>query len=199
MALVSTSDGRWGVLRNGRLRVQGQDRTFIDIAQSDNGRIFANTFSSLYRLNRSGESKFIGSFGASGMNSLGFDANGRLFGASDNGGFYQINQRTGEARLLFTTQGFASSGDLVFDPAKNRFFLTARRSGTDVLLSIRRNGSFSLVGDVGYSNVFGLALDGRNLFGYTAQNQEILINKNTGVGRFRQNVRGTIGQIYGAT
>ncbi|TVQ16093.1 MAG: hypothetical protein EA367_21035 [Leptolyngbya sp. DLM2.Bin15] len=133
------------------------------------------------------------------MNSLGFDANGRLFGAADNGGFYQINKRTGEAKLLFTTSGFASSGDLVFDPAKNRFFLTAKTSGTDVLLSIKRNGTFSLVGDVGYSNVFGLALDGKKLFGYTPQNQEILINKNTGSGTFKQTIRLGAGQIYGAT
>lgn len=201
MTLLSTSDGRWGVLKGNSLSVRGRGVTFTDIAESKDGKLFANTFSELYKLKRSGQSKLVGSLGLFGINALEFDSKGRLFGAAQSGGFYRINQRTGEATLISQSSNFTSTGDLAYDASQNRFFATSREFGasSDSLFSISTKGKFTLVGDIGFSNVFGLTLNGDNLLGYTAQNQEIVVNQRNGSGTFKRNIKAGSGAIYGAT
>lgn len=199
MTLISASNGQWGFLKGNTLQVRGTGRTFLDIAQSKDGKIFAVTGSSLYRLSRSGQSSFVGSLGVDSMNALGFDAKGNLFGAAGQG-FYRINQGTGRATLVRQIPGFSSSGDIAFDASRKQFFATSRSLGSlsDVLVSITPKGKARRVGNIGFRDVYGLRFDRGTMVGYTVRNQEISINLVSGAGRFRRIVRVGGSATYGA-
>ncbi|MFM6155404.1 MAG: FG-GAP repeat domain-containing protein, partial [Sphaerospermopsis kisseleviana] len=76
-------------------------------------------------------------------------------------------------------------------------------SGSDFLYSIQLSSSLSTVtrvtqiGNIGYSNVWGLAFEGSTLHGYTSSNQDIIINTSSGAGSFNKNINGLVGEAIG--
>jgi hypothetical protein len=178
--------------------------SITDVAVDSDGTIFAISFNQLYRINRSnGTALLIGTLGASSFNALEFSTDGRLWGISESS-LYQINPRTAQTTFIFNL-GFTSSGDLAFDGLNNRFFAVGENSfsGNDFLYSIQLSSSSNTVtgvaqiGNIGYSDVWGLALVGRTLYGYTSSRQEIVINTSTGVGSFSKNLNGLVGDDVG--
>ncbi|MFM6138998.1 MAG: hypothetical protein ACKPCP_33495, partial [Sphaerospermopsis kisseleviana] len=178
--------------------------TLTDIAVDRNGQIYANSFSRLYRVNRStGTVSLVGNLGGTSFNALEFSIDGKLWGINDNL-LYQINPINAEITFAFNL-GFTSSGDLVFDAINNRFYATGRPSlsGSDFLYSIQLSSSLSTVtrvtqiGNIGYSNVWGLAFEGSTLHGYTSSNQDIIINTSSGAGSFNKNINGLVGEAIG--
>lgn len=71
--------------------------------------------------------------------------------------------------------------------------------GGDYLISISLDGKAEQIGQIGFSEVFGLTFNSGELRGYTANNQEIAINSVSGAGTFVQNVTGINSSIFGAT
>jgi hypothetical protein len=67
------------------------------------------------------------------------------------------------------------------------------------LYSIGLSGDATLIGDVGFDSIWGLAIANNVLYGYTSNRLQIIIDPTTGKGTFDRLVTGTIGQIYGAT
>jgi Bacterial pre-peptidase C-terminal domain len=176
--------------------------SYNDIASAPNGDLFGVSFNSLYKVDPvTGTSSRVGSLGTSTkMESLAFTSSGNLY-AAGNSEFYSINTETGAASLVANIPGFDSSGDLLYDDASGRFLATsdAPYPTKDFLYSIGINGDATLVGNVGFYDVWGLAIANGTLYGYTSNRLQIIINPTTGVGTFDRAVTGTASQIYGAT
>jgi len=198
-SLVSTSTGQVGTVdqATGAFTQVASGPAFTDIALSNTGNLFGITFTQLFSINQSsGTSSLIGNLGAS-MNGLGFSTSNELYGTGGSG-FYKVNTTIGAASLVVNISGFLSSGDIVFDPLNNRFLATSLGSGSDSLFSIALNGAASKIGNIGFSNVYGLFFDNGTLFGYTADRKQLTIDLATGAGTFNKNVTGVTGEIYGA-
>jgi hypothetical protein len=173
---------------------------YTDIASSPSGDLFGVSSDSLYQVDpATGGSSRVGSLGTFvNMNSLAFTPSNNLYAAGGSG-FYSINTATGAASLVANIPGFNSSGDLLYDDASGRFFATSNSAAKDSLYSIGLNGDATLIGNVGFDNVWGLAIANGTLYGYTSNRLQIIINPTTGVGTFDRAVTGTVNQIYGAT
>ncbi|MFM8009119.1 MAG: hypothetical protein ACKO86_30340, partial [Dolichospermum sp.] len=94
--------------------------------------------------------------------------------------FYTINKTTGAATLQATLPGVSSSGDIVWNGTG--FYETSLSGTGDILYSVSTAGVVTSIGSTGFNNIYGLAYDGQNLLGYTANNQQIQINTTTGAG-----------------
>jgi hypothetical protein len=179
--------------------------TLTDIATSPDGRIFGISFSSLYNIDSvTGDLSKIGDFVTdNGMNSLEFSSNGELYGSSNssNSDLYKINLETGRASSISSEDNtnFISSGDLAFIPSRNHFFASSRSTDNsgDILYSLGLDGTSKKIGNIGFSNVWGLNFENGNLFGYTDQKQ-IIINMDTGAATFDKDILVT-GKIMGAS
>jgi hypothetical protein len=176
--------------------------SYNDIAFAPNGDLFGVSFNSLYKVDpATGTSSRVGSLGTSTkMESLAFTSSGNLY-AAGNSEFYLINTATGAASLVANIPGFDSSGDLLYDDVSGRFLATSDAPFPikDSLYSIGLNGDATVIGNVGFDSVWGLAIANGTLYGYTSNRLQIIINPTTGVGTFDRVVTGTANQIYGAT
>ncbi|NJR40962.1 MAG: hypothetical protein HC781_21635 [Leptolyngbyaceae cyanobacterium CSU_1_4] len=176
--------------------------SYNDIASAPNGGLFGVSSNSLYQIDpATGASSLIGSLGASvKIESLGFTSSGNLYAAGSSG-FYSINTATGAASFVANIPGFDSSGDLLYDDASGRFLATsdAPFPTKDFLYSIGLGGDATVIGNIGFHSVWGLAIANGTVYGYTSNRLQIIIDPTTGIGKFDRTVTGTVNQIYGAT
>lgn len=154
-----------------------------DIAFSPSGSLFGVTFTDLYRIDpNTGASTLIGSLGVNDSNALEFDLNGTLFMASFGSTLLRTVDTTTGATTVVGDMGVSSSGDLAFDPSSGKLFLSAR-SFQDVLYLIEPSTAAStMVGDIGFVNVYGMDFYGNTLFGLTIGGYLISINTTSGAG-----------------
>jgi hypothetical protein len=149
-----------------------------DIAFDPNGNLWGITFGSLYKIDKTtAASTLIGNLGTS-ANSLVFDSSGVLYTA--NSSLYTVDTSTGATSLVGNGgDSYSSSGDLAF--IGGELFLSS--SGGDNLVKINTaDGSGSLIGNIGFSAVFGLASpNGTDLFGLAGSNV-LSIDPTTGSG-----------------
>ncbi|MCU0523237.1 MAG: lactonase family protein [Elainella sp. Prado103] len=202
LTFLSTSNAEVGWLdrATGVLTPLNTTSVLTDIARSNQGELFGITSNRLNRVDSTtGAITEIGSLNTFGMNGLAFSPTGALYGTG-NSGFYSINAQTGAATLVANIPGFLSSGDLVFDPVRNRFLASSKQgTGTDQLYGINLDGTSSLIGNIGFSNVFGLSEVNGTFYGYTVGRQQIRIDPVTGQGTFDRSITGTSNAIYGAS
>lgn len=194
---VSTSSGQIGEVNDvtGEYSSLISSPAFTDIALSPEGDLWGVTFSSVYSVDlESGVSKVIGSPGGS-LNALGFTDDGQLYAIGGNR-FYSLNTTTGNKSLVSSIERFSSSGDIVFDAARNLFWATSQG---DSLWSITLDGIATRKGNIGHYGVYGLSFgDDNTLFGYTSRGLQLALNLNTGSGSVVQTVSGLRGSIWGA-
>lgn len=196
LSLISTSTGQIGTIdtSTGVFTEVAAGPGFADIALSNEGNLFGVDHSNLYRIDlNSGISTLIGHSGY--MGGLGFSANNVLYGVSD--GLYKIDTVTGNSSLVADLPGSIGVGDIVFDPANNRFLATPADSPNQ-LYSIDLTGAVTEIGDMGFANVWGLFFHNGTLFGYTGDRKQITIDLATGAGTFDKTVTGTNGDLWGA-
>lgn len=159
--------------------VSSTTRTFLDIAFDSNGDLFGVSFGgALHRIDPStGSSSAIGDLGV-GLNSLVFGFDGSLWSAGPNA-LYRVNTDTGAAEMAVDLTPFDSAGDLAFDSSGNLLLVTLQ--GKLIRIDTEAQ-SFDIVGDLGFSDVFGLARapDG-TMFGITSGNLLLGVDTNTGV------------------
>jgi Bacterial pre-peptidase C-terminal domain len=183
--------------------VSKSSASYNDIASAPNSDLFGVSSIALYKVDpTTGISSRIGSLGTSiNMDSLAFASSGGLYAAGGSE-FYSINTATGAATLIANIPGFESSGDLIYDVTSDRFLATSKNDSVDFandrLYSIGLNGDAILIGDVGFPDVWGMAIANGILYGYTSNRRQIIINPTTGMGTFDRLVTGTTNQIYGA-
>jgi uncharacterized repeat protein (TIGR01451 family) len=205
-SIIGTLDGKIGTVdatSGNFVQIATSNLDFYDIALSNSGQLFGITFSNLYKIDpNSGSASFIGNFGLGssvGLNALEF-ANNTLYAAADGANLYTINVNTGTANLVANLGSqFDSSGDLAFDAANNRFFATSTGTTSDSLFSISLTGQATKIGDIGFTNVFGLSFENGNLIGFTEDKKRITINSTTGTGTFDKNLTSVSGLIEGAS
>lgn len=204
--ILALSDGRVGsVAQDGSFTGTDVGRTFLDIARDDSGTLWGVNSSSLYRINfQKNRAEFVGLLGAgNNLDALDFDNNNNLIATDDDGAIYRINLQTGAAEGIaqIADPRFDSSGDIVFDTASNRFFATSEGTelrGGDVLYSFDLSGAFTRIGDIGFPQVFGLAIHGSELYGYTRSGSELAVNTTTGTGMFLRSIDLGASLIYGS-
>ena len=174
--------------------------TMTDIAFDQSGNLYGISFNSLYSINSSTAAiSLIGnhSLGNTGTkNSLVFDAAGTLYAA--NSALYTLNTLSGASTLVGNGgYSYNSSGDLAF--VNNNLYLSSS-SSTDKLVNINAGtGVGTLVGDIGYSAVYGLATD-NNVDLYGLSGFDVLgINTSTGAGSALVNYSGQgLGVAFGS-
>jgi hypothetical protein len=118
-----------------------------------------------------------------GGNALAFSPDGDLYGMSGTR-IYRFDQETGAAtELPVSIAPYRSSGDLTFDSDGNLYGTGIGADGTDYLLRIDvARSSFTVVGRIGFSSVFGLYFSRGYLYGVTTSGSIIAINRATGEG-----------------
>lgn len=165
---------------------------WYDIAFADNGKLYGSDSYSLYLIDpASGQSNVIGSFGTF-INGMTFV--GDTLYASGNTGLYTINLTSGFAQLVGSTS-YASSGDLQW--FHGALYLSATATPGDKLLRVDPvSGHATLVGDIGFPWVYGLAATSSELLGLTATGDLLEIDANTGSGT---RLGGAGGLVYGAS
>jgi hypothetical protein len=145
-------------LNNGAVTVIGDmDVPMTDIAFDTQGRLFGVTIeSALFRIDPGNAiATIVGELGVSGINSLVFGADGRLFAAGDR--LYTLNPATGQASVVGNGgTPYLSSGDLAF--VNGALYLSSGGADGDMLLRLNTGtGAATLVGPIGIGDVFGMA------------------------------------------
>lgn len=164
--------------------------TIYDIALNPtSGLLYGVSLHSLYSIDKSnGEVSIISSHLSGSVNGLAFNGAGRLYGSSSRGDLFTLDHTTGIASLVGHT-GFNSSGDLAFDTNDNLFMsadVGVNRS--DLLISVNPNtGAGTLIGDIGFDNVYGLSFSDSILYGFTEARETIMINTISGAGSLLAN------------
>lgn len=177
------------------LRLGETARVITDIAFVPEGTLYGITFTTLVRIHpATGSTTVIGSLGVSGANALAADANGRLFGASEQGTFFEIDRGTGRARVIGSYgNGLRSAGDLAFS-ATGTLYGVADGASADRLIRVDpANGGAVVIGSIGFPSVYGLAFgpDGRlwgSAFGDSNTALLIAIDLTTGAGSAIANI-----------
>jgi len=150
-----------------------------DIAFDPDGNLYAITRVDFYSVNKTtAEMTYIGER-SDATNSLVFGSDGTLYTASNS--LYTIDISTGQATEIGRGgYPYTSSGDLAFVDGN---LLLSDLEGDDSLVNINTSsGVGSLIGDIGFGSVWGLASpNGIDLFGVDGY-EVISINPTTGVG-----------------
>ncbi len=156
--------------------------TQFDIAFNPFGQLYGVTGgSSLYSINAgNAASSLIGSLGGGVfVNGLEFSAAGVLFGSGNNT-LYTINTVSGAATSVGSIGGgFTSGGDLAFASDGSLFMTT---TGNQLVKVNPGTGAGSLVGGIGFANVYGIDFIGSTLFGTTLGGDLLTIDTATGAG-----------------
>ena len=152
-----------------------------------------------------------GPIGRRDVYSLEFDSDGTLFFATfapfAGGELGTVNIVTAEPALVGII-GFNNGGDLAFAPDGRLFMnetppsglmLDPNRSRPNRLIEIDpSNGRGTLLGSIGFRNVFGMDFVGDTLFGHTLQGELISIDTATGAGTLVANTSPMVAG-YGAS
>ena len=184
---VHDSRGTLGRIRvsDGLVDIIGEmDVVMTDIAFSPDGLLFGLSDQALYQIDLvTADVEFIGDHGILAGNALVFASDGTLYGA---GGFvdglFEMNLQTGEGTEI-ASMGHNSAGDLVF--FEDQLYL-ASTADQLVLVDLSAVGSGAdigtVVGDIGFSEVFGLATASDGIMYGTADTEVFSVNVVTGAG-----------------
>lgn len=152
-----------------------------DIAFSGT-QLFGITFSSLLRISpTSGAGTVLGSVGYN-VNALAAALDGTLYAATTYGQLIRIDKVTGRGTLIgYMSSGFVSTGDLAF--LNGKLYSTVTKSNIQYLVTLNTStGAATVVGMIGYSNVYGLTVKDGTLYGGTVGGSLLRINTTTGAG-----------------
>lgn len=150
------------------------------------GQLYGVEFENLIKIDAdTADSVKVGSLGLSGANAL-VAYEGLLYTATTSGEVATVNEQTGEAEIIGNLgEGARSSGDLIVHDGK--LLVTVKRSDlqSDGLAEVDpETGSATLIDEIGFDNVYGLATLRGQLLGLTEQGDYLLINGDTGGGTF---------------
>jgi len=160
------------------------------------------TFGTLYRIDpNTGAGSAIGT-GPDNLflNALAFGPTGTLY-AAGGGNFGILSTSTGLATIVggssWPLSGYACSGDIEFDKTGKLYLISSNLFHSDQLFSINpTTGEGTLIGDIGFENVYGLAYLNGTMYGFTLGGQVITINLTTGAGN---SIASYSPGFYGAT
>ena len=160
------------------------DYEITDIAFLDD-TLYAITFSDLIEFDLDNSRTYPPIYtGFMSMNALvGF--NGSLF-VSSNGDFAKLNPKTGVRQVIsLLPDGFSTSGDLAVNDNEEIIWATVKSPvlENDYLMEIEPNtGKSQIVGNIGFTNVWGLEYYRNQLIGFTQAGEQLIIDPSTGLG-----------------
>ncbi len=164
---LDLSTGQPQVQRIGNFGTQ-----ITDIAQTDDGRLFGVSFSSLFHIDlQTGRAQLVGRLGTNHANGLAASGR-RLVASGTDGALYAIDIASGRSQGVGRFgRGVVSSGDLCFSSG-GVLYMTAPVGGQtgsiDQLVRLDpSSGVASPIGSTGQRRVYGMACAGQNLFGLT--------------------------------
>jgi len=208
LVTIVSLDGQIGEFEpsNGTFdQIGNSSLTLTDVAIDNNGNVFVTTFGELYRFNENTGFSEVGNLNPSSFNGLVFAGDTLIGSVYDSSKLYEIDPSIGETSVITDIDSGNSGGDLAFSQSNNQLFFSTRGTPSDSLVTLEFDPTSGTiieateVGEIGFSNVFGLTFNDGTLRGFTKNNQEILINPQTGAGTFNQNIPGIIGDLGGAT
>ncbi|MFZ3138110.1 MAG: C10 family peptidase [Thermodesulfovibrionales bacterium] len=150
--------------------------------------LYGITFSYFLNINpNTATGNIIGYTGYSNLNALAVSSNGIIYAAETTGTFVRINPTSGQAIFIGNYgDGLSSGGDLAFSLNKT-LYASVKRSGYDNswLATVNLStGKASLIGDMGYKDVYGLSFKDGTLYGVTQDGKLIKINTSIGTGTY---------------
>jgi hypothetical protein len=168
----------------------GAGDSITDIAVTPAGELYGISFSALYRVDKNtGLATYVAALSGSSNNGLTFLPSGALLAASGAGDVASINPSTGGTTFVGNFgNGLSSSGDLVAVGPVMYGISSTGAGGTDaatnnVLLRVDvATGVATIVGPIGYGQVWGLAFVGARVIGFNTSGQIIEIDPQTGAG-----------------
>ncbi len=146
-----------------------------------NGNLYGTDFRRIYSIGNDGSTSRITSNFDHGINSLTAYRGNLYAGSYTSRNLYSINPETGSVSTIGKSN-WGTHGDLAFDTSGN-LYGTVMKSGTthSYLASYDlATGSSSLIGDIGYNNVFGLTFADGKLVGVTDRGKVLDIDIATG-------------------
>jgi hypothetical protein len=187
-AITSSSDSALYRLEPGShvVTLEGRTGAALTDITFQGQTLYAISFTDLYRLDAgTGASHLIGSLGLGTASALVTQpGTNTLYGADLNGNFFKINALTGHATIIGPFgNNLRSAGDLTF--ANGRLYATVRKSGspTSFLATVDMStGAATIIGNTGYSKVWGLVTGTGALFGATDGGEFVAISPITGQG-----------------
>jgi streptogramin lyase len=152
----------------------------FDIAFSPSGQLYGlDAGTALYQIDpNTAAATYVGATGAF-INGLDFRATGVLYGTGQDS-LYTIDTTTGFATLVGSNGGlYQSAGDIAFAPDDSLFMTT----DTNLLVQLNPlTGAATLIGAIGFTDVYGIDFIGNALFAITSGGQLLTVNTTTGAG-----------------
>ncbi|HVP41871.1 MAG TPA: PEP-CTERM sorting domain-containing protein [Terriglobales bacterium] len=164
---------------------------WYDIAFAPDGRLYGSDAYNLYRIDpASGHATLVGAFGRfiNGMTFVG----DTLYGSGDTK-LYTINLSSGQAQWVGNTD-YMSSGDLQW--FQGALYMTGSIPSDQLIRVNVLTGRGSLVGNVGFGQVYGLAATSSQLLGLTTDGDLLVLDPQTGTGTRMGSIGGS---VYGAS
>lgn len=151
-----------------------------DIAFDRDENLWGISFTNLYRIDKTtAATTLVGSTGVPGANALVFGPTGTLYAAGSDARLYSLNTATGAGTNLGTI-GFASAGDLAFNGGE--LYLSEIGASRLVQIALGPTVSGTVVGSIGFANVYGLATAENSVLYGTTGTRVIAVNTLTGAG-----------------
>lgn len=159
-----------------------------DIAFSPTGVLYGLSFTNFYIINAATAAiELIGPHSIPDGNALVFDRSGTLYAAGALDRFlYTVNPVSGAATKI-GSDGFGSAGDLAFNGGK--LFLSSSENDL-VDINLAGGASGTIVGPLGFTNVFGLATGSDGVLYGVSGTRIFSVNTTTGAGTLLRNYFG---------
>ena len=164
--------------------------SMTDIAIDRFGRMIGVSFTRVYQVDEeTGNCIFLSDLLSSGFNGLSFvpspvdPTHEILIGADQLGDVYQVDPATGVSTWVGNYgNGYSSSGDIVSVLGAGTFATVTDGIGNDFLARIDPANGYAatLVGNTGYDSIWGLGYWRNKVYGFSANNEFLVIDVNTG-------------------
>ena len=167
------------------------DEEMTDIAIDAHGKMLGVSFRNVYEIdNQTAECHFLTELSGrfNGLSFVEGVVEGEavsLVGTTLDGEWFTLDQTTGEGALVGNFgNGMTSSGDVVFVRDAGAFAIVKHPDfETDVLVSVDpTSGEATVIGDTGFSDIWGVGYWAGRIYGFTRAGEFILIDAETGAG-----------------
>lgn len=197
-ALASAPDGLYEVkVPSGATRLIGTTSPALtDLALAPDRAVYAVSSTGFFRVDSSNAAMTLLGPVQGALNALDVSPEGTLYGAGD-ATVYEVDPATGAATPFAAfPPSLTSSGDLAF--FQGRLLATAKGAfASDALVEFdRKTTAARILGDTGYTCIYGLAAFGPTLYGLTCNGYIVTLDTTTGKGTL---VTKTNLRFYGAT
>jgi hypothetical protein len=169
----------------------GNGDEITDLAVTPNGNLYGISYSALYSINKTtAHATYVADVSGASNNGLTFLPDGSLLASDAAGEVKRINPMTGAVSAVGNfNQSLSSAGDLVAVANGTMYGVSSTSagggdaSGNNVLLRVdTATGQATVVGPIGYGDVWGLAYVNATVIGFTTAGQILQIDPATGAG-----------------